>query len=103
MPETGSVRCPNDRLPPQLGEPTSVEPSGFRIEKLYAYGPKQKPGIVLLDVDAVTTWPAVPVNVRRAFCPGAVIDTGTPPPFGTIGPVMSTTEYTLTVALPVCH
>src|SRR5688572_6280616 len=90
-------------LSPQLAEPTSVEPSGFKIEKRYAYGPPQKPGIELLDVEAVTVWPAVPVNVRRAFCPGTVIDTGTPPPFGTIGPVTSTMVYRLTVALPVCH
>ena len=62
-------------MPPQIGAESSEESSGLRMAIVVPQ---------LLKVDFVawttTTCPLLPVNVRRAFCPGVVIFTvtGTP-------------------------
>src|SRR5437016_13963724 len=54
-----------------------------------------------VDTNALITWPAVAVNVIRAFCPGAVIEIGTLVPSSAMVPVISVNAHTERVALPV--
>ena len=50
---------------------------------------------------ADTTCPAIPSKVKRAFCPGVVIGTGTAV-LEVSDPVTSTMPCSVTVAVPVC-
>jgi hypothetical protein len=54
----------------------TVVPSDFTIDRDKS---KQYEENVPFATRAVTTWPARPLNIRRAFCPGVEIDTVRPP------------------------
>src|SRR4051794_1066144 len=59
------------------------------------------PVIVEPDNVALTVCPAVPVNVSTDRCPGLEIVAVTAAPLAVIGRVWSTTEYSVTLAVPV--
>ena len=89
VPATGKVWVPID--PPLV--PTEVEtrfvPSGFRIDTVVLQ--QIEVPMVTLLISRLTCWPAVPLKVNRAFCPGVVMFTVTAAPPGVIVPVMSVT------------
>jgi hypothetical protein len=47
------------------------------------------PGMVFALKLRLTRWPKLPLKVRRAFCPGAVVVTPNAAPPGSIAPVTS--------------
>ena len=60
------------------------------------------PLIARFDVRNATRWPAVPLKVDRAFCPGVVVVTVVAVPFATSVPVTSGgTSYSVRVTPPV--
>ena len=74
---------------------TRFVPSGFVIETFAC--------VIVTDDDfKLMRWPAEPVNVCRAFCPGVVVVTVTGAPPGVIEPETSGgTSYSVRVMLPV--
>src|ERR671919_2828628 len=79
--EGSAVASTKPPPPPKLNGPTSVLPSGRTRETRVAQ--QTGPSFTL------TTWPAVPAKVSRAFWPGTVVVTVADAPPGTIDAVTS--------------
>ena len=78
-----------------------VEPSGLRMLTVVQH---HQPGNVEFESRTLANWPAVPLNVSCASCPGVLITTcvpEVPDETGVIGIVCSLNRDRVTFALPV--
>src|SRR5207237_1312196 len=91
--------------PPGAIVPVTSGGTSYRAkvaEPVVVFGGSTKLAYVTDEIFMLTRWPAVPLKVRRPFCPGTVVEIETGGPPGVIAPPASGgTSYSASVAEPV--